>query len=69
MVSNIVFASSSVPLVSGQIVSLPRGLNLNVSIVSGATNVSGSQAHMLGITKPSSSIIYNPTNPTGSINV
>ena len=48
----------------------PRGgKNLNVSMVSGATNVSGSQAHMLGINQTSSGIIYKPTDPIGSSNV
>ena len=45
------------------------GQNLNVSMVSAATNVSGSQAHMLSISQPSSVIIYNAANPTGSSNV
>lgn len=69
MVSKIFSASSSVPLVSGQIVPLPRAQNMNVSMVSSATNVSGSQPHMLGINKPSSSIIYDLADPTGSSNV
>ena len=68
-VSKIVSVSSSVPLVGGQAVPLPRGQNLNVSMVSGATNVSGSQAHMLGINQPSSDIIHNLANPIGSSNV
>ena len=69
LVSNIVSISSSVLLVSGQIVPPPGGQNLNISLVSGANNVNNSQAHMLGINQPSFGIIYNPTNPTGSSNV
>lgn len=48
-VSKIVLVISSIPLVSGQIMPPLGGQNLNVSMVSGATNVSCSQAHMLGI--------------------
>jgi len=69
MVSKIVFAGSSIPLVSGQIVPPLAEKNLNVSMVSGATNVSGSQTHMLGINQPSSGIIYNLVDPTRSSNV
>lgn len=68
-VSKIVSASSSVPLVSGQIVPPLGGQNLIVPMVSGATNVSGSQAHMLGINQPSFGIIYNLADPTRSSNV
>lgn len=64
-----VSVSSSIPLVSGQAMPLPGGKNLNVSMVSGATNVSGSQTHMLGMNQPSSSMIHNPVDPTGSSNV
>lgn len=69
VVSKIVSGNSSVPLFSGQIVPPLGGQNLNASMVSGATNVSGSQAHMISINKPSSGIIYNPTDPIGSRNV
>ena len=69
MVSKIVSVNFFFPLVSGQIVPPPGGQNLNVSMVSGATNVSSSQADMIGINQPSSGIIYNPVDPTGSSNV
>jgi len=68
-VSKNVSVSSSVPLISGQAIPPPGRKNLNVSMVLGATNVSGSQAHMLGINQPSSGIIHNPIDPTGSSNV
>jgi len=35
-------------------------------MVSSATNVSGSQAHMLGMNQPSSGVIQNPDDPAGS---
>lgn len=47
----------------------PGGKNLSVSMVSGTTNMSSSQAHMVGMNQPSSAIVQNPTGPTGSSNV
>jgi len=38
-------------------------------MVSGATNVSASQAHMLGMNHPSSGIVHNLADPFGSSNV
>ncbi len=69
VVSNVVFSNSFIPLVSGQIVPPPGGKNLNVSMVSSATNVICSQAHMLGINQPSSGIIYNLADPSRLRNV
>lgn len=69
MISSYVFVSSSIPPVSGQTVPLSRGKSPNVSMMSGATNVSHSQAHMVGMNQPSSGSILNPVGPTGLSNV
>jgi len=45
------------------------GENLNVPIMPGATNLSGSKFDMLGMTQPSSGVIHNPIDPIGSSNV
>ena len=45
------------------------GQNPNVSMVSGTTNVSSSQAHMVGMDEPSSGAILNLDGPTISSNV
>jgi len=57
------------PPVSGQVLSSSGGQNLSVSMVSAATNVSSSQAHMVGMNQPSFGIIQNPTGPARSSNV
>jgi len=69
VVSKNVSVSSSIPPITGQVVPLSWGQNLSVSMVSGTTNVSSSQAHMVGMNQPSSGIIQNPTSPAGSSNV
>ena len=52
--------SPSVPPVSAQAVT-PDGVhNLNVSMVSGTTNVSSLYAHTVGVNQPSSGAIQNP---------
>ena len=59
MLSSEVFVSSLIPLVSGQAMPPHGGKNPNVSMMSGITNVIGSQTHMVGISHPSSSAILN----------
>lgn len=67
--SSPVSLSSLIPLVSEKVVPLPRGKNPNVSMMSRTTNVSGSQAHMVGMNWPSSGAIPNLAGPLGSNNV
>jgi len=61
--------SPSVPPVSAQVVPSSRKENLNVSMVAVTTNMSSSHAHMVGVNRPSSGAIQNPTSPVGSSNV
>lgn len=60
LVQSVVSVSSSIPLVSGEAVPPLGGKNLNVSMVSSATHVSSSQAHMVDMNQPSFGVIQNP---------
>jgi len=64
-----VSVSSSTPLVSGNIVPPPRGKDPNIPLMSRQTNVSGSQAHMVGMNQPFYCTIPNPVDPTRSGNI
>jgi len=69
LVQPTVFISSLIPLVNGQVVPFTGGKNLNISMDSSTTNVSGSLTHTLGMNQPSSGVIENLANPARSSNV
>ena len=45
------------------------GENTNISLLSSETNVSGLQAHMVGVNQPYSGGIPNTVGPSGSSNI